>query len=552
MLVQSKLICPIDPAFEIVTYDTGRRDVAAEAYQKAVDDLKTELSVANDVSTLAGSASNIEDVMKVIHDAKKKYEDGCKEHTGARVWLEKLSGRVMYYSKVFDSLAQHHPEYVALAWGAVKLVLMGIINRATLVEKLAQAFVAIGDVLPRADLNAELYQTDHMRDALSRLYAYIILFLRLCVRWYNRSSLGRLWSALKSPYELDYKELIDQIKVSSAAVEDLASAGARAEIRDIRIIQDLHQARFAELYSKLLEKQEKLETSMIQLMRVATSNKAITEEVKVEVRGISQGVYRLEFHQVVQFLAPTTSPADALRKAQSFARRGTDAALAPQGNIRIIEVLQAWAIADRSSLLIVRTALSAQKQARVLAADVIKRLNSSNDRVFWNLTLPRMLSGEGDCMANVFKSLTHQILKHSADLFAEFAGQLNAVKVLGSHTENEWADLIALLLTKIPNAFVVIETEGLYRENRHDPDWADRFVILLQRILDKTAVAGNRLKILLVVFGTATKISPSSSNDSDVVVASLQSPTPVPPRLRHVARRSCFSERNWKLQTPKV
>jgi hypothetical protein len=30
----------------------------------------------------------------------------------------------MYYGKVFDTLAQHHPEYVALAWGAVKLVLM--------------------------------------------------------------------------------------------------------------------------------------------------------------------------------------------------------------------------------------------------------------------------------------------------------------------------------------------------------------------------------------------------------------------------------------------
>ena len=29
----------------------------------------------------------------------------------------------MYYGKVLDMLAQHHPEYVALAWGTVKLVL---------------------------------------------------------------------------------------------------------------------------------------------------------------------------------------------------------------------------------------------------------------------------------------------------------------------------------------------------------------------------------------------------------------------------------------------
>ncbi|KAH7084903.1 hypothetical protein BKA63DRAFT_4973 [Paraphoma chrysanthemicola] len=529
-----------------------KRNVAAEAYRKAVDDLKNELNDASDVTALTSSGSNIEDVMKVVQDAKQKYENGHKEHTGARAWLEKLSCRVMYYGKVFDSLAQHHPEYVALAWGAVKLVLMGIINRATLVQKLAEAFVAIGDVLPRADLSAELYQTGYMRDALSRLYAYIILFLRLCVRWYNRSPLGRLWSALKSPYELDYKELVDQIKVSSAAVEDLANAGARAEIRDIRTIQDLAQAQFTEFYNKLLEKQERFETSIIQLMQVATSNKAITEQVSVDVRGISRGVYRLEFHQVVQFLAPTTSPMNALRKVQSFARRDTDTALVSQNNARVIKLLQAWAAADRSSLLIIRTPLRAHKQARELAGDVIKRLTKGSGCVFWNLTLPRIATSGEECMASVFKSIIHQILKHSADLFTEFAEQLNAVKVLDSHTESEWADLISLLFTKIPDAFVVIETEGLYRGNQHDPEWADRFVFLLQRIIDKTTTAGNRLKILLVVFGTAIKISPSSSNDSDVVVTSLQQSTPVPPRLRHIARRSDSNGRKWKLQMPKV
>jgi hypothetical protein len=30
----------------------------------------------------------------------------------------------MYYGPVFDMLSQHHPEYVALAWGSVKFVLM--------------------------------------------------------------------------------------------------------------------------------------------------------------------------------------------------------------------------------------------------------------------------------------------------------------------------------------------------------------------------------------------------------------------------------------------
>lgn len=41
-----------------------------------------------------------------------------------RQLLEKLALRIMHYGKVMDSLAQHHPEYVALVWGAFKFVLM--------------------------------------------------------------------------------------------------------------------------------------------------------------------------------------------------------------------------------------------------------------------------------------------------------------------------------------------------------------------------------------------------------------------------------------------
>jgi hypothetical protein len=67
----------------------------------------------------------VKDVFSVVETAKKEYEDRSREHkhTGMRQSLERLSSRIMYYSKVMDTLAQHHPEYVALVWGAMKLVL---------------------------------------------------------------------------------------------------------------------------------------------------------------------------------------------------------------------------------------------------------------------------------------------------------------------------------------------------------------------------------------------------------------------------------------------
>jgi hypothetical protein len=67
---------------------------------------------------------SLQEIQNVVEAAKRKYEDTSKEHTGTRKMLENLSIRVLHYSKIFDALSQHHPRYVALVWGAMKLVLM--------------------------------------------------------------------------------------------------------------------------------------------------------------------------------------------------------------------------------------------------------------------------------------------------------------------------------------------------------------------------------------------------------------------------------------------
>lgn len=40
----------------------------------------------------------------------------------ATIWLSKFSSRARFYSNIIDVLVQHHPEYVSLAWGAMKFL----------------------------------------------------------------------------------------------------------------------------------------------------------------------------------------------------------------------------------------------------------------------------------------------------------------------------------------------------------------------------------------------------------------------------------------------
>lgn len=65
----------------------------------------------------------MEDVQSTVADAKARYDTG-RQNNNVRMWLSKLSTRIGYYGNVMDVLVQHHPQYAALAWGAMKFLFL--------------------------------------------------------------------------------------------------------------------------------------------------------------------------------------------------------------------------------------------------------------------------------------------------------------------------------------------------------------------------------------------------------------------------------------------
>lgn len=96
--------------------DTVLADVFREA-KKAFEDTLCENE--DDRSWISGRAS-IKDVLEVVNDAQNVYHG--KRASKAWKWLTQFSSRVTYYSSILDVMVQHHPEYAALAWGAMKLL----------------------------------------------------------------------------------------------------------------------------------------------------------------------------------------------------------------------------------------------------------------------------------------------------------------------------------------------------------------------------------------------------------------------------------------------
>ena len=96
-------------------------DLAHKAFTDGLKVFSSRLTNDHRKVALARQATCIEEVQKAIADAKLKY-DTAHNNSKARTWLSKLSSRVRHYGNIMDVLVQHHPEYVSLAWGAMKLL----------------------------------------------------------------------------------------------------------------------------------------------------------------------------------------------------------------------------------------------------------------------------------------------------------------------------------------------------------------------------------------------------------------------------------------------
>ena len=65
--------------------------------------------------------SSVTELEKLLLDIKDRYE---QQHDNNKIgrWLSRLSSRICHYGRILDVLVQHHPEYVSLAWGAMKFL----------------------------------------------------------------------------------------------------------------------------------------------------------------------------------------------------------------------------------------------------------------------------------------------------------------------------------------------------------------------------------------------------------------------------------------------
>jgi hypothetical protein len=80
-----------------------------------------------------------------------------------------------------------------------------------------------------------LYPTDRMQEAVSMVYAKILEFSIMAIKWYKKGKLMHSISSVIKPFGLSFKPIVDELSERSRRVDELASAAAKAEIRDLHV-----------------------------------------------------------------------------------------------------------------------------------------------------------------------------------------------------------------------------------------------------------------------------------------------------------------------------
>ncbi|KAH7026712.1 uncharacterized protein B0I36DRAFT_331181 [Microdochium trichocladiopsis] len=493
--------------------------LARDAFQAALAIFTQEMTNDTLKRDFINNSAGLEDVQRLVRQAQSDYENKPKNRK-VQKWLHKIGLRIQFYGNVLDIFIQHNPEYVALAWGAFRLLFTVVLNNAKLLATLSKALCQIADSLPRVELATILYPTPRMKEAVVQLYAHIINFLIRSKSWYDESKLQRMVNAITRPAELRYDDIIQDIERCKAVIDCLSTAGARAEQRDMHLkIQELGAS------------QAKVEGVVNEIRRMCIETQTLNTNAFLDT---NQRLTDLQLNSIMTSLSrgsPQYDPLKTLSLCQDYQTKiqaRTRARITPISIVARHPKFRAWQSGQDSALLMIKGDSRSQDFVLTATTQAVRALREHQIPVVWVLKPPPRTAGKGGgrgsrddsgmSTVELLRNLVYQILRINLALHTEKSLSLACSRFDAAETPAQWFDLLASITTALPALYIVINIEAIntrYIHSNNGFSWLASFLGLLGCLEERQnapalpptrpgpQVATN-LKVLLVSHGSAT------------------------------------------------
>ncbi|KAJ8112585.1 hypothetical protein OPT61_g5070 [Boeremia exigua] len=486
-------------------------NVAEEAFQAAKAQFESVLTKDPKKVTFVQSQSTLEGVQDVVKRAMDKYNSSRGENE-TRTWLVKLSQRIHLYSSVLDVFAQHHPEYVALAWGSMKFLLMAVLNHEATITTLAKAIAEIAWNLPRIELHTLLFPTDRMKDAVTNLYACIIKFLVRARGWYEQGKVQRLLHSITRPVGLRYRDLLDEITSSSLIVDKIAFSGSQAELRDLHrkfnesVVENSNMRRqlsdsiaenrlISQNLAAVLNTAEQMRTQMASHLTISIDTNSRLTSMQ----------YDLSMAAIPNIL--TLDPATSYQYHHSLKQQRSRNAVvyAMTDNFWRSQKLRAWSHFQDSTICVISGGLKTRFALRDLCVGIIEQLKQASIPVVIAMKSPQMAGSSAKSIdtIDILKSLSRQVVEIGGEHQTERSMAFANSRFRGAVTANDWFSVLEELLAGVKSCvYIIIDLGSL---DSHEPassidfSWIQAFECFFERLAERRSFT--KAKILLVNYG---------------------------------------------------
>ncbi|KAE8452953.1 hypothetical protein EG329_012140 [Mollisiaceae sp. DMI_Dod_QoI] len=504
-------------------------DPARSAFEQALEVFDKELTKDHHKKAIAKNSLGMNDMLKTVKNAQTTY-DTTRKDSKVRERLGIFGSRLLYYGNIIEVLAQHHPEYVALAWGAMKFVFVTFMNHEATISALTKALCQIGDSLPRLELAIILYPTKRMMQAVAELYAYVIKFLIRAQNWYKENKLEHAWHSFSRPVDIRYKDLIEEIRVRSETITALAVTGSQAEQRD------MHRKLQMEL-----EHNQALRREVQEIKTLIISYQSINSNVLLDT---NRRVSDIQLNQIINFVSkiPLLDPVKSFQESLFMRKRRLIKSSNHKADFSwLISHLQSWSSATRSFLIIVQGTFRSRFEMKDLSTDLVQLFRNSRVSVLWALNVGPSSDDmeKKPSSIDLLKSLTSQALRLPEINPTEAFVASSCARFQRATTEDDWLSLLGSVLAGLNEVYIVIDIEMLsssLAELSEDFSWPLALIKLFQEL--RRRGSATLVKVAMITYGFSVGVPGAAQEEVEKWILSVRSPLKaVPPRNKREAVR---------------
>jgi hypothetical protein len=151
----------------------------------------------------------------------------------------------------------------------------------------------------------------------------------------------------------------------------------------------------------------------------------------------------------------------------------------------LIPLLSSWTSPSRSSMLFVKGSLTTRRETTGLVTDLIDFITLAKVPIIWALQGKHNLELEHDAPIQILRYLVMQIIQLNTALLNKLSANFNAAVLQSATIENDWFDILSVVVSGLPELYIVIDAELLQFGGKSQP-WPTEFLNRLENFIQES------------------------------------------------------------------